>query len=202
MRHPAIFLFVFSSILISQSSKAEDILADDFSAPKFDARKALRGDWKFENKEASCVADPELYKKFNNHGPILRWPVKMSDGGVEFEFRCVDVQRLVFTLNEKGHVFRMTFRDDGNSSIFGWIGQSSKENKPKVIAKKNVPSMQELNGKLWAVFRLKIKGDTAKVRVGKYAATLKHPSIAREKSEVTISFASGRMHVRDFKVTK
>ena len=178
-----------------------DEFVDDFSASNRKDRQALRGEWKFADNVASCTADPVLYKKFKNHGPILRWPVEMTDGTVEFEFRAIDVQRLVFTFNEKGHVFRTTLRDDGNSAIFGWIGQSSKENKPKNISRDGVPSMKDLNGKLWAVFKMTIQGDEAEILIGNYHAKLQHPSIARKKGEVTISFASGKFLIRDFKIT-
>ena len=177
-------------------------LTDDFSDPNSKSRSALRGEWEFKSNVASCIADPELYKKFNNHGPILRWPVKMTDGTVSFEFQAFEVQRLVLTFNDEGHVFRASFRDDGRSSIFGWIGQSSKENKPKTIRKDGVPSIKTLNGKLWAVCEIKIEGDSAHFRMGDYTADLKHPSIARKKGEFTISFASGRFSIRNFRVTQ
>lgn len=193
-------LALLATVLLLGSAVAGE-LVDDFSNPKMENRRALRGEWQFQDNVASCVADPELYKKFNNHGPILRWPVEMTDGTVQFEFRAVDVQRMVITFNETGHVLRASLNEPGRSSIFGWIGQSSKENKPKVIAKDGVPSMNDLNGKLWAVFRMTIQGDTADVRIGNYTATLKHPSIAREKGEFTISFASGKLMVRDMKIT-
>lgn len=197
---PKRYLILPLLLLFVNPLSAEEF-KDDFSDAHLKNRQALRGDWEFSDNVASCKADPELYKKFNNHGPILRWPVEMTDGKVEFEFQTVDVQRLVITFNDKGHVFRISLKDDDNSSIFGWIGQSSKENKPKRIAKDGVPSMKDLNGKLWAVFRMEVKGDQAKLRIGNYSAELKHPSIARKKGEFTISFASGEFRVRDLKIT-
>ena len=108
---------------------------DDFAHSKSSIRQALRGDWKFENNTASCVSDPELYKKFKNHGHILRWPAAFTDGAVEFEFQSKGCQRIVITLNEDGHVFRIALSDEQRTRIFGWIGKSSKQNKPKTIAK-------------------------------------------------------------------
>ncbi|TWU06357.1 hypothetical protein [Stieleria varia] len=194
-------LLILTLCLMTIPTAPAEELRDDFSDPKMKGRAALRGDWKFENNSASCVADPELYKKYDNHGPILRWPVEMTDGTVEFEFQCSDVERLVLTFNKEGHVLRMGFNAPGKSSIFGWIGQSSKENKPKTIVKEGVPSMQDLNGRLWSVCKIAIKGDEADVMIGNYKTKIKHPSIAREKGEFTISFASGKFAVRDFRVT-
>lgn len=173
---------------------------DDFSDPKLKIRQALRGDWKFKDNTASCVSDPELYKKFANHGPILRWPATFTDGTVEFEFQPRGCQRIVITLNEDGHVFRISLSDEQRTQIFGWIGKSSKENKPKTIAKKGVPTSASLDGK-WVKVKLAIKGNQGDITIGDYSAKLKHGSLARKKGEFTISFASGECAVRNVSVT-
>ena len=45
-------------------------LMDDFQSSEHPLRQALRGDWKFDKRVASCVADPKLYEEFKNHGSI------------------------------------------------------------------------------------------------------------------------------------
>ena len=172
---------------------------DNFSDPKLEIRQALRGEWIFEDNVASCVSDPELYKEFANHGPILRWPVEMTDGTVEFEFKPQGCQRLVITLNGDGHIFRISLNDEQRTSIFGWIGKSSKENKSQTIAKKGVPTIASLEGK-WTKLKLVIKGDKADIQIGDYSASLQHGSLARDKGEFTISFASGECAVRKVSV--
>ena len=178
-----------------------DGFQDDFSDAKSKTRQALRGDWKFENGIASCVSDPELYRKYANHGPILRWPAEFTDGTLEFEFQPKDCERVIITLNEKGHVFRMLFHEPAKTKFFGWIGQSSKTNKPKVIAKDGVPSVSELNGK-WVKAKVVFKGKMADITYGDYHVSLKHESIGRRKGEFTISFASGELSVRNVKLTE
>lgn len=182
------------------SATYADGFRDDFSNPKLETRKALRGDWKFEKGTARCVSDPELYKKFANHGPILRWPAEFTNGTLEFEFQPKDCQRVIITLNEKGHVFRMLFHDANRTRFFGWIGESSKTNKPKLITKEGVPSIKDLNGK-WIKSKIVFDGDTANIIYGDYKATLKHESIGRKKGEFTISFASGEIAVRNVRLT-
>lgn len=172
---------------------------DDFSDPNLEIRQALRGEWKYEDGVASCVSDPELYKEYKNHGPILRWPCEITDGKLEFEFKPEGCQRVVVTFNDEGHVFRMSFRDDDKTSIFGWIGRSSKENKSKLIAKEGVPWITELDGK-WVNVKLEMEGDAGKIRIGDYKASLRHPSIARTKGEFTFSFAMGKCSIRNVKV--
>lgn len=172
---------------------------DDFSKQKLKSRQALRGDWKFENKTASCVADPELYKKYKNHGPILRWPAEFTNGTLEFEFKPQKCQRIVITLNEKGHVFRMSFKDKNQSRFFGWIGESSKTNKPKTVAQKDVPSLEKLDEK-WIKAKIVFEGDTALVVYGDYKSKLTHKSIGRKKGEFTISFAEGQLSVRNVRL--
>lgn len=173
---------------------------DDFSKTRLKSRQALRGDWKFNNGIASCVSDPELYEKFANHGPILRWPAEFTDGTLEFEFQPTDCERVIVTLNEKGHVFRMLFHEPAKTKFFGWIGQSSKTNKPKVVAKNGVPSISDLNGK-WVKAKIVFNGNSADITYGDYTTKLKHESIGRKKGEFTISFASGKISVRNVRLT-
>ncbi|MDE0769796.1 MAG: hypothetical protein OSB19_15570 [Opitutaceae bacterium] len=85
------------TLLLATSFGQSAGFRDDFSDPKLEIRQALRGEWIFEDKVASCVSDPELYLEFKNHGPILRWPCEINDGTVEFEFKPQDCQRVVDT---------------------------------------------------------------------------------------------------------
>jgi hypothetical protein len=187
------------AIVLSTTGSWAGGISDNFSDPKLESRQALRGDWKFKNNIASCVSDPKLYKEFKNHGPILRWPCAFTDGTVEFEFQPKGCQRIVITLNEDGHVFRISLNDKDRTRIFGWIGQSSKENKAKTIAKDGVPTAADIDGK-WVKVKLVIKGERGELRLGDYSAKLNHPSLARKKGEFTISFASGACSVRKVSV--
>lgn len=185
--------------LMLSTPAGADGFVDDFSNPKLKTRQALRGAWTFNDGVAHCVSDPELYKKFANHGPILRWPAEFTDGTIEFEFQPKDCQRVIITLNEQGHVFRMLFHEPDRSRFFGWIGKSSKTNKPKTVAKEGVPSIDQINGK-WIKAKLQFKGDTATITYGDYSEELTHPSIGRKKGEFTISFASGELSVRNVRL--
>ena len=195
-----LFLTAVSLIAPNAGPAASDIV-DDFSQPKLQGRQALRGEWKFENNQASCVSAPELYKNYKNHGPILRWsPAKpFTDGTVAMEFQPKKCQRIVITLNNKtGHVFRVALTDNEKTKtrIFGWAHPSKEKDKPsETLAQKGVPTSKEIDSQ-WVKFRLAIAGNQAKVTIGKYSETLKHASIAREKDEFTISFASGECAVR------
>lgn len=191
-----LFTALMSLPLVFASAAFAGGFEDDFSDAANESRAALRGDWTFNDGVARCVSDPELYKKFANHGPILRWPAEFTDGTLEFEFKPKNCDRIVITLNEKGHVFRMLFHEPDRSRFFGWIGQSSKTNKPKLIAKEGVPSVTDLDGK-WVKAKIIFDGNRADVTYGEYHETLTHESIGRKKGEFTISFASGELAVRD-----
>ncbi len=196
------FLPLLSLLLVSPLAHAEG-LEDDFSEAKREDRLAMRGAWTFEENTARCVADPELYKKFKDHGPILRWPVAMTGGTVSCEFQAKGCQRLVLTLNETGHVFRIILMDGANekarSRIIGWAG-SSKTTDPNSLAKETVPTLANLED-AWTKLSLSLEGNRAVVSIGDYTETLEHASIARPKGEFTISFASGELAVRNVKVT-
>lgn len=62
---------------------------DGFGGPKLEGRLAERGEWKFQNGIASCVADPDLYKQFKNHGPILKWPREFNNARIQFESQLI-----------------------------------------------------------------------------------------------------------------
>jgi len=192
----ALSLFVFS---LTSSLSAQDF-KDDFSDPELKIRQALRGEWTYQNGVAHCVADAELYKKFKNHGPILRWPAEFTDGTVEFEFQPEKCDRVVVTLNEKGHVFRMLFHEPERSRFFGWVGQSSKTNKAKSLMTEGIPSAKDLSGK-WTKAKLIFKGNTAQISYGEFKTTIQHESVGRKKGEFTISFAGGELKVRNVQLS-
>lgn len=191
-RYIATILTLFATANLSGAGG----FADNFSDPKLESRQALRGEWKYENNMASCVADPELYKKFKNHGPILRWPLEFSDATIGFEFQPRGCDRLVFTLNDDGHVFRMAIADEKRTRIFGWA-KPSKESAPETLAKEGVPQLADIGGR-WTKVTISIRGEEAEVSIGDaYNTKLKHSSIARKKSEITLGFASGELAVRN-----
>jgi len=172
---------------------------DDFADPSHQLRKALRGDWTYLENAAKCVADPELYKKFKNHGPILRWPCEFTDGTIEFEFKPKDVQRLIVTLNKTGHVFRIALAGPKSTRIFGWP-KPSKESPPETLARKDVPLISSLDQK-WSKAKIVFKNKRATVSIGEFSTQLNHELIAREKGEFTISFASGALALRKVRIT-
>jgi hypothetical protein len=191
-----ILFAVVASLSVTQAGGFKD----DFANARHSTRQALRGDWKYRNNAATCVSDPELYKKFANHGPILRWPCEFTDGTVEFEFQPKGCSRIVITLNEDGHVFRISINDEQRTRIFGWIGKSSKTNKAKTIAKDGVPTVSDVDGK-WIKGKLVCQGEQGEITLGDYTAKLKHHSLGRKKGEFTISFAGGTCAVSKVSVT-
>lgn len=188
---------------------AADELSDDFSQVELKGRTAERGAWKFNDHQASCVSDPELYKKFKNHGPILKWSREFSDATIELEVKANDCQRVVFTLNGDGHVFRITLADEtvnanaGASKVptrvIAWATKSSKENKGDTIKPKGLPDLPAVNDK-WVKIRLAVKGDHADLSIGDFATKIRHDALARDKNMVMITFAHGELAVRNFRM--
>ena len=201
-------LLVTAFCAFTSTAMADDF-TDDFSAAKFKGRLAERGEWKFENRTASCVADPELYKRFKNHGPILKWPREFTDGTIEFEMKASQCQRVVFTLNGDGHIFRVTLADETSAApagpskvptrLIGWATRSSKQNKGDTIKPKGLPDLPEVNGK-WVKVKLVVKGNQAVLRIGDFETEVEHASLARDKNMVMITFAYGELAVRNFRM--
>ena len=201
--------FVVLAQIVARLASAQEFV-DDFSNSKLEERQAERGAWQYENGIASCVADPELYKKFRNHGPILKWPREFSDATIEFEFKAIDCQRVVFTLNGEGHIFRVTLADErpdapaGASKVptrlIAWDSKSSKQNKGDTIKPKGMPDLSMINQK-WVPLKIVVRGNHAVLTIGNFQSEIDHAALARGKNMVMLTFAHGELAVRNFRMT-
>ena len=160
-------IFILSTLLLSPSLVTADTLIDRFEAEATNTRLSERGDWKFADGIASCVSDPELYKKFSNHGPILKWPNQFKNATIECEIKAEDCGRVVFTINGDGHIFRITLADErdeapaGKSKVptrlIAWAEKSSKQNKGDTLIPSGMPDLPSINGR-WIPLRFEIRG--------------------------------------------
>ena len=197
----------FSVAMLTAVPGFSNDLIDPFTAKKFETRKAERGDWSFQDGVASVVSDPVLYKKYSNHGPILKWAVDCSQGKTIFGMKPSGCQRVVFTLNGDGHVFRISlinpekamspWQKKSTSRMIAWAEKSSKTNKGDSLQPQGFPSLSVLDDR-WTQVSIAMDGDTALVRIGEFQTEIQHKAMQREKTEITISFASGSLQVRDF----
>ena len=182
-------------------------IRDSLSTEKFENRTAERGDWSFQEGIASVVSDPELYKKYTNHGPILKWETNCSQGTTAFDMKPTDCQRVVFTLNGDGHVFRISlmdpekamnsFQKKSKSRMIAWAEKSSKANKGESFQLDGFPSLGELNNK-WTHVSVAVREKTASITIGDFQADITHEAMQRDKKQITISFASGSFQLRNF----
>lgn len=209
MTHSKVFhnALLLAVLAVCTNASAGDFV-DDFSTEKLEGRLAERGAWTFENNTARCVADPELYKKFSNHGPILKWPGEFQDGTVEFEMKVTNCQRVVFTLNGDGHVFRVTLADEtpdataGKSKVptrlIAWAEKSSKQNKGDTLKPDGLPDLPAVNNK-WVKVRLAVSGNQGSLSIGNFSTQIEHAALARPKNTVMVTFAHGELAVRDYR---
>jgi hypothetical protein len=183
---------------------------DDFRDAKLEGRQAERGKWRFHNGIANCVADPVLYRKYKNHGPILKWPREFDDATIEFEMKAEDCQRVVFTLNGDGHIFRVTLADErpnataGKSKVptrvIAWATKSSKQNKGDTIKPERMPDLPAVNGR-WVRMQLKVEGKRATLTIGDFQTEIEHAALGRDRNMVMLTFAHGELSVRKFRMT-
>ncbi len=197
-------------LIVATGAAGDEItnaFVDDFGAADFKGRQAERGAWQFNDGVARCVSDPGLYKKFKNHGPILKWPRKFEDGKIQFEMKAKNCQRVVLTLNGDGHIFRATLADErpdapaGTSKVptrlIAWATKSSKQNKGDTIKPKGMPDLSVVNDE-WVTVMLDVKGKHAVLAIGDFQAAISHVALAREKNMIMLTFAHGEIAVRDF----
>ena len=203
-------VFFSTALLLIASVAAGEEYVDDFRSAKHEGRLAERGAWQFRDGIASCASDPDLYKQFKNHGPILKWPREFNDATIEFEMKAEDCQRVVFTLNGDGHVFRVTLADErpnapaGKSKvptrIISWATKSSKQNKGDTIKPEHMPDLPAVNGR-WVPVQLTVTGNRAMLSIGDFQSKISHAALGRGKNMVMLTFAHGELSVRNFRMS-
>jgi hypothetical protein len=194
MKHPVL-------LLIATAAFAADspLLQDDFSAPKLQQRRAMRGDWKFADKTATCTQDDELYKKNKDHGPILFYDLAYTNAAIRFAVKPdANTKTTVFTANgEKGHVFRIVFGPAG--AAVRAFPNDSKDHKSIALA--NEAAVKLKPGE-WTHVSVELRGSKATIKVGDFIKTYEHSSINAAKTNLSIGFSYGTLSVKDLVVEK
>lgn len=174
------------------------LLKDDFTAADLKSRRALRGEWNFANGAATCTQDDALFKKFQDHGPILFYDLAHTDATVRFSYKAEGAKTVVFTANaEKGHVFRVVMSPTGTSIRAFPTGQP--DAKSIALATEKLP----LKSGEWVPVEVKLHGTKATVKVGDAPAkTYEHASLARAKANLSVGFSFGTVSVKNWIVTR
>jgi hypothetical protein len=192
---PIILAFTFA-ILAHAADTA--LLKDDFSDPSLKTRRAIRGGWKFANGVATCTQDDALYKKFQDHGPIIFYDLAHTDATVRFSFKAEGAKTFVFTANaEMGHVFRLVMSAAGTSI------RAFPTDKPDVKSIALATEKLPLKSGEWIPVQITLHGSKATVKTGDAPAkTYEHASLAQAKANLSVGFSFGTLSVKDFVVTK
>ncbi len=190
-----LFLFFVAAALAADAP----LLKDDFSAPKLATRRASRGEWKFADNSATCTQDDELYKKNKDHGPILFYDLVYTDAAIRFAVKPDAANKaVVFTTNSaEGHVFRLVFSQAG----MGVRAFPPEEKDHKSISLGNEKAAKLKVGE-WTNVSVELRGTKATVKVGEFAKTYEHASIAREKANLSVGFSYGKVGVKELMVEK
>lgn len=197
MKHLLLSCLLFVPLTLLPAADAI-LLKDDFSAADLKSRRALRGEWKFANGAATCTQDDALFKKFQDHGPILFYDLAHTDATVRFSFKADGAKSVVFTANgEKGHVFRFVMSATGTSI------RAFPTDKPDVKSIALATEKLPLKAGEWTPVEVKLAGTKATVKIGDAPAkTYEHASLARPKVNLSVGFAFGTMSVKDLVVGK
>lgn len=188
-------------LLAATAALAADapLLHDDFSDAKLATRRAMRGDWKFADKTATCTQDDELYKKNKDHGPILFYDLAYTDAAIRFAVKPdASTKTLVFTANgAESHLFRLVFSEAGMAVRA--FPADSKEHKAVALA--NEAAVKLKPGE-WTHVSVELRGPKATVKVGDFAKTYDHASIGLAKINLSVGFSFGTVSVKDLVVEK
>lgn len=189
-------LFLLPSLALADAP----LLKDDFSAPKLEARRASRGDWKFADSAATCTQDDQLFKKFKDHGPIIFYDLAYTDAAIQFAFKPdAAAKSVVFTANgDDGHIFRIVFSKAG-ASIRAFPPEGKADHKS--IALGTEPDLKLKPGE-WAPVSVELRGSRATLKVGDFSKTYDHASFARSKTNLSVGFSFGTVSLKDVLVTK
>ncbi len=189
---------LFLTILFSTAVLADEkpFFKDDFSNTDLKQRRASRGDWKYVNGVATCTQDDALFKKFQDHGPIIFYDLPTTDSTINFSFKPEGVKSVVFTANgEKGHVFRFVLSNDVMSVRAFPPGDA----KSIAIGQEKFP----LRSGEWVAVEVKLQGNKATVKLGDaFEKSYEHASLSRPKANLSVGFSYGTLSVKDFSVQK
>ncbi len=181
--------------LFSLPALAGTVLVDAFTdaqTPK--ERRALRGDWVIAGGTAKVTQDDELYKKYNDHGPILFYDLDFKDAVIEFAFQPEAAKAVVFTVNgAKGHVFRTVTSERGTDlRAFPPGGET------KSISLRRLHDAPLAQGE-WTRMKIELRGSQATIRIGDQPpVTVEHASLDRAKVNTSVGFSFGTLTVKDF----
>lgn len=192
----ALMIFMPCCLSLRADSPRDFRFRDDFTSAKLDARRAVRGDWKFEDGIATCTQDDALYKQHQDHGPIIFYDIPVTDAVIQFQYKADACKTFVFTANgEQGHVFRFITSDRGtNLRAFPPDGDA------KSIALA-VDAKQVLKGADWVAVTVTLRGTKASVKLGEARTlTVEHASLARPKTNLSVGFSFGTLAVKEFTV--
>lgn len=185
------------------------LVVDPYTAPNLKGRKAVRGDWKIDNGMASVTQDAELYKKYNNHGPLMLYEVPHCDARVVIDVRPSSCRTVVFTMDaeEGGHAFRIRLRTQTAnestkpSSQIVTYAASEPGQKAEMIVLSGGNDVPKLVDGHWNRIQASVVGDTAVVTINTKTIRVQHPRIAQPKKSAKIGFSFGSLDIREFRLT-
>jgi hypothetical protein len=156
---------------------------------------SIRGDWKMENGVASCTQNDELYKRHNNHGPIIFYDLPLTDATVRFAFKAEGAKAVTFTANGvDGHVFRVSWSDRG-TTVRAFPPDAEKKSLSVGQDERPLPHGE------WIPVEVTLDGTKAVVKAGDGPAQVfEHESFRRPKSNISVGFSFGSLSVRDLSV--
>lgn len=192
------FLALASCLAFTALGADTVVLKDDFSDATLKARRAMRGEWKFANGVATCTQDDALFKKYQDHGPIIFYDLAHTDATVRFSFKADGAKTFVFTANgEKGHVFRFVMNATGTG--IRAFPPDSKDHASIALAQEKLP----LKSGEWIPVEVKLQGPKATVKIGDAPGkTYEHASLAHPKANLSVGFSFGTLSVKDFVMSK
>ena len=171
-------------------------LLDSFTTEQFANRRLLRGEWRVGDGVARVTQDDALYKQFKNHGPIAFYDLPMVDVRVSFEVRLEDAKRFIFTLNGRGgHVFRL-LQNEANAAAIAYEDKGGKHAPLRLDT-----ALPYVRSGEWIRYEIELRGDEAAFSIGDtFRKTVRHPSFAGEKTNLSLSFHYGSMAIRGLRV--
>tara|TARA_R110002096_G_scaffold189193_3_gene369562 strand:+ start:1241 stop:1819 length:579 start_codon:yes stop_codon:yes gene_type:complete len=161
--------------------------SDDFTTQDKESRRLTRGPWTLKEGVVSCQQDDELYKQFQDHGPVIWYDLDFADATVKFAMKADEaVQSFVFTINgADGHIFRFVSRPTNTL-----VKAFPHEGEPDGILDRKAPPLKIGQ---WIDVSVTFKGETAVVKIDDYEKTISHPAIAQKKTTIGLGFSFGNM---------
>lgn len=187
-------------LTVASAFGADFKVTDTFDDAKLRERAAVRGEFEFNDGVMKVEHNPDLYKKYKDHGPMVVYAGQFKDADVHLRFRLGQTTKAdspargAFTFDgASGHVMRVFTLTNAKGRIIAW---KEGDTTPVTLTKE----LPKLKAGVWYDLKVSSQGNKATVELAGETISVEHEAIARPKTNAKYSTAFATMELDQFTV--